>query len=357
MIPRRYSQIRHRAGDGVVLHVDSQDALERFARILAGSRSPTTVRLYVGVLRRWLVFGGAVDRLSKDVLQRWLAERRRQSVAPATINVDLKALRAFYDTMAVIGAAPQAESNNLPSNRRVPAKLVRSFSDDQVLAMLAAPDVSTFTGYRDSVLMRTLWETGLRATELVSLGLGDVLPDAIYVASGKGGRSRWVPISDELHRLLQGYMELRTTTRPGKRAALWVSDKGRALRSRRSVWVIVSRWSRLTLGGAVGYDNVRRAARRKPWSGQYPHLLRASMATTLLRHDCPLPAIMQMLGHVSLDSTARYLDADISHLRHAIEKHPRFHGSAHLGDTAAPPGMSITSRPTGGIRKRAKPVE
>jgi len=339
----------------VALHVDLQDALARFARILMGSRSPTTIRLYVGVVRRWLAYGGAADRLDADLLQRWLGDRRRQHAAPATVNVDLKALRAFYNAMALIGACPQTESNNCPSNRRVLAKLVRSFDDRQVLAMLAAPDVSTFTGYRDSVLMRTLWETGLRASELIGLGLGDVLPDALYVAHGKGGRTRWVPISDELYRLLQGYMELRATARPGKRAALWVSHRGHALRSRRSVWAIVSRWARVGLGGAIGYENVRRAARRRPWSGQYPHLLRASMATTLLRHGCPLTAIMQMLGHSSLDSTARYLEADITHLREAIEKLPRFHQSPSLGESAAPGGMAGSSDPPRRIRQRSKP--
>ncbi|MGN6234954.1 tyrosine-type recombinase/integrase [Dyella sp.] len=309
--------------------MDQADALARFARILADSRSPTTVRLYVGVIRRWLAFGGAVDRLHRPLLEQWLAGRRAARAAPATINVDLKALRAFYNTMALIGAAPQGESNNCPIGRRVPVRIVRTFSDDQVLAMLAAPDLGTFCGYRDSVLMRVLWETGLRASELVALGLGDVREDAIYVASGKGGRSRWVPISDELHGLLQGYLALRDTTRPGKRAALWVTHRGLPLRSRRSVWAIVTRHARAALGQAVGYERVRRAARRRPWSGQYPHLLRASMATTLLRHGCPLPAIMQMLGHRSLDSTARYLGCDIDQLREAIAKHPR-HGSARL---------------------------
>jgi site-specific recombinase XerD len=341
----------------VALQVDAADALTRFARILAGSRSPTTVRLYVGVVRRWLAFGGAVDRLDADLLQRWLGDRRRQKAAPETVNVDLKALRAFYDTMALIGACGQEESNNCPSNRRVPARLVRTFDDSQVLALLAAPDVSTFTGFRDSMMMRMLWETGLRATELVSLGLGDVLPDAVYVAAGKGNRSRWVPISDELYRLVQGYMELRATTRPGKRAALWVTGHGRALRSRRSVWFIVSRWARVALGGAVGYENVRRAARQKPWSGQYPHLLRASMATTLLRHGCPLTAIMQMLGHTSLESTARYLEADITHLREAIAKLPRFHRSPSPDESIGGAGAPDASRPQRRIRQRPKPVE
>lgn len=335
----------------MALQVDATDALTRFARILAGSRSPTTVRLYVGVVRRWLAFGGAVDRLDAGLLQRWLGDRRRQKAAPATVNVDLKALRAFYDTMALIGACGQAESNNCPSNRRVPPRLVRAFDDGQVLAMLAAPDVSTFTGFRDSLMMRTLWEAGLRATELVGLGVGDVLPDAVYVAAGKGGRSRWAPISAELYNLLVGYMQLRATTRPGKRAALWVTAAGRALRSRRSVWAIVSRWARATLGDAAGYDRVRRAARQRPWSGQYPHLLRASMATTLLRHGCPLTAIMQMLGHTSLESTARYLAVDITQLREAIAKHPRNHRSACLPEPAA----AVAGDPTRGIGQRTQP--
>jgi site-specific recombinase XerD len=325
--------------------MDRLDALARFERILAGSRSPTTVRLYVGIIRRWLDYGGAADRLHTELLHRWLGDRRRQKASPGTINIDLCALRAFYGTMALLGLAPQQESNNVPSNRRVPVRLVRWFTDDQVLAMLAAPDIATFIGYRDNVMMRTLWETGLRATELVNLGVGDIQPDAIYVVAGKGGRSRWVPISAELHGLLVGYLHLRAGTRPGKRAALWLTAGGRALRSRRSVWAIVSRHARAALGLAVGYDKVRRAARRRPWTGQYPHLLRASMATTLLAHGCPLPAIMQMLGHESLDSTARYLGADISHLRAAIAKHPRAHRSAAPHAAAAPVGVAPPDDP------------
>lgn len=75
------------AGKVGLLHVDSQDALARFERILAGSRAPTTVQLYVGVVRRWLAYGGAADRLDAGLLQHWLSDRRRQHAAPATIDV------------------------------------------------------------------------------------------------------------------------------------------------------------------------------------------------------------------------------------------------------------------------------
>jgi len=327
--------------------VDQEDALARFARILSGSRSATTIRLYVGIARRWLAFGGAIDRLETNLLHRWLAARRQQGAAAGTINVDLKALRSFYDTLALLGLAPQGESNNCPSNRREPERIVRAFSDSQVLAMIAAPDLSSFLGFRDSLIMRTLWETGLRASELLNLGCGDVRDDALYVTRGKGARSRWVPISSELHAMLQGYLVMRTTTRPGKRAALWVTRHGRALHSRTSVWRIVSGYARATLGNGANYDTVRRAARQRPWTGQYPHLLRASMATTLLAHGCPLPAIMQMLGHVSLDSTARYLGADITHLREAMAKHPRAHRSGAPHDAAASASVPTPGKPDG----------
>lgn len=106
MIPRRYGQTECPAGANTAADADKQDALARFARILRDSRAPTTVRLYVGVVKRWLAFGGAVDRLE-----------------PARLH-----------------AAPQAASNNVPNGRRVPPRLVSTFSDDQMLAMLSAPD-------------------------------------------------------------------------------------------------------------------------------------------------------------------------------------------------------------------------
>jgi hypothetical protein len=74
------------AGKSVLLHVDLQDTLARFARILAGNRSPTTVRLYVGVVRRWLAYGGAADRLDTALLfVRWINEAGASPVAPSSL--------------------------------------------------------------------------------------------------------------------------------------------------------------------------------------------------------------------------------------------------------------------------------
>lgn len=308
---------------------DDQDALARFARILAGSRAPTTVRLYVSYARRWLAAGGRCDRLDRKVLMRWLGDMRRAHARPTTINQAIKSLRAFYGAMYLIGAAPADEARHLPRLRRVPTQPVRALDDVQMERLLAQPDLSTFAGVRDAVMIRALWETGLRASELLGLAVGDVLPDlSLYVACGKGGRSRYVEISAELHEQLRAYMLLRGARRVGKTDALWISERGRPIRARQTVWRIVSSHARAALGGAVWFGRIRRQARQRPWTGHYPHLVRASFATTLLRHGCPLPAIQQLLGHASLDSTARYLGVDMAQLRAAMAKHPRAHASA-----------------------------
>lgn len=296
----------------------------RFDDLLAGlGRAKTTRRLYVGIARAWLDAGGSPCRVDPDFLTRRLAARRRQ-VSQSTLNLEFKALRAFYRCMALAGIADAGAARAIPRGRRTPKRLPRWFTDEQVDALLAQPDLSTFTGLRDHTLIRLLYEAGLRATEMMALQCTDLLPDGVvYVARGKGGHSRFVPIGVDMMQRLDVYLVARAVQRPGNRNALWIRANGIPLRNGRSAWEIVNRYTRRALGCAAGYDRIRHASKRRPWSGQYPHMLRAGFATALLQNDCPLPAIAQMLGHVDLDSTTHYLGADITQLRAAVAKHPR----------------------------------
>lgn len=309
-----------------------REVLARFDDLLAGmGRAKTTRRLYVGIARAWLDAGGSPCRVDPDFLTRRLAARRRK-VGPSTLNLELKALRAFYRCMALAGIAATGTELAIPRGKRTPQRLPRWFTDEQVGALLARPDLSTFIGLRDHTLIRLLYETGLRATEMMALRCTDVLPDgAVYVERGKGGHSRFVPIGIDMMQRLDVYLVARAAQRPGNRNALWIRVDGIPLRDGRSAWEIVNRYARRALGCVAGYDRVRHASKRRPWSDQYPHMLRAGFATALLQHGCPLSAIAQMLGHVSLDSTALYLGTDITQLRAAIEKLPRFKNVEHPG--------------------------
>lgn len=306
---------------GSALSSDSQAAVERFARYLVAlQRSPHTVRLYLGAVERWLVAGGEPGHIDSDRLARWLG-RRRATVATNTVNLDVKALRAFYRVQHDWGECTAADLQRLPRQRRAPTRVPRVLSDEDVGRVLGTLPLDSFIGLRDYAILLTLYAAGLRASELIGMELGDVIDRDVLFVRGKGGRDRYVPIGEQLAGVLDGYLHARAALRPGKRNAFWLRQDGRPLANGRSAWEIVSKRLWEALGVRCGDGRVLRGGR--PWTGHYPHALRASFATALLRRGCPLPAIGQLMGHSRLETTALYLGVDLEQLRTAAALHPR----------------------------------
>lgn len=297
-------------------------------------RSPATVRAYLAAVDRWCQFAGG-PALDAALLQRHL-QARRDAVATGSVNMDIKGLRAWQRWLEV--AAPElAGAVQIPRQRKPPERVVRALTDGEVGMLLAAPDLATFPGLRDHFAMATLYQCGLRATELAMLELGSVLPDGMLYVRGKGGRDRYVPYGDAWAGLLDGYLRARHTTRPGKRSALLVTRHGRGLRDGRSVWVMVDRHARRALGLGCGYTRLERSAIGRPWQGHYPHLLRASFATALHERGVNLMAVSQLLGHASVATTALYLGVSMAQLRKAAACHPR---ARRKGAPDAPQGQN-----------------
>lgn len=231
----------------------------------------------------------------------------------STWNQELVAVRAFYRWAYVMGVTSEDFSAWLPTSIKPPKRLPRYLSDDQIGRILGQPDLSTFVGFRDHVVMRLAYETGITASETAALEIPDILDGFLSVADRYGRRE--LPISRAMAALLADWIQLRRTVRPGKSSALFVTNRGKPFRSGRTVWDIVNRYARQALGLARAFDRVRACARRKPWTGQYPHLLRASFATALLHNGVDLRAVQEMLGHASVKTTARYLGVDIEMLK------------------------------------------
>lgn len=290
--------------------------IDRFSAFLrAGNRSETTIYLYIRVLWRWSGYVGEI--LSPDLAQieAWVRVKRR-SVSVATFNSELSALRSFYRFVYAWGYTDTDMSLRLPTSRRAPARLPRYLTEEQVGHLLAVPAINTLVGYRDHVMMRLAYETGLRAAEIITLQLGSIRPDnTVVVLAGKGGYDRIVPVSAELVGLIEGWVRIRRQTRPGKSACLFVTRTGKPFRKGRSLWEVVDRYARQGLGRGRGWESLERGSKGKPWQGQYPHLLRASFATHLLQNGCDLRSVQEMLGHSSVDTTARYLGVDIEMLK------------------------------------------
>ena len=192
-------------------------------------------------------------------------------------------------------------------------KLPVFLSLDEVERLLAAPGRSTPRGMRDSAMLETLYATGLRASELVKLRLGDINLEAGYlVAFGKGKKQRIVPLGETAVAILRSYIEsarpefIRSTCRASEDAA-FLTRFGRRM-TRQAFWKILA-------------AHARAAGITKPIS---PHKLRHSFATHLVERGADLRSVQAMLGHADIGTTEIYTHLSRAHLRSVYDKfHPR----------------------------------
>lgn len=288
----------------------SDDVIEHWLEALRrAGRSADTVRIYASALNRWLEFAADPLDPGRSDIAAWV-RARTTALKRSTCNLEFSAVRVFYRWLYVEGYTPVDCSRRLPRTHRAPKRLVRYLDVDQMARLLAAPNLAVWSGFRDHVMLRLLYETGIRAGELVRLTLGDVLPDRVLHVEG-----RFLPLSEELARLLMEWQRLRAQVRPGKSATLFLTHHGRPFSRPRAIWQVVNRYAWRALGMRRGYERIQRAAGQRPWSGMSAHLLRASFATALLHSGCDIRYVQALLGHTDVATTARYLGVDIEALK------------------------------------------
>lgn len=219
-----------------------------------------------------------------------------------TRNARLAAIHSFMRYAAVRDPA------SLPITQRVlaiPAKrfdrpVLGYLTRDQIAAILAAPDRSTWSGRRDAVLLATAYNTGARVSELTSLRVRHVLLDrqAAVHLYGKGRKQRVIPLwkntAAELRRWLDQIDRAPDAPVFPNRAGAPLTRSGVRDRLDRAVAVAQQHCPSL--------------------SGQHvtPHTLRHSTAMHLLQSGTDLAVIALWLGHESPATTHHYLEADLA---------------------------------------------
>jgi integrase/recombinase XerC len=184
---------------------------------------------------------------------------------------------------------------------------------DEAFALMETPNPSLIWGARDKAILETLYSTGMRVSELVGLGEGDLDSSlGIVRVFGKGGKERIVPIGEKALEALRIYLEKRDEAAPkagekGRKAPIFINTRGGRLTSR-SVARILQK--HLVRGGI--------------WRKISPHALRHSFATHLLDAGADLRAIQELLGHASLSTTQRYTHVSVDKLMEVYDRaHPR----------------------------------
>ncbi len=287
--------------------------IDRYLDHLAVERglSANTVAAYRRDLER---LGEAFEEAGRSLLSATPADLsahvralRRQGLSPRSIARALSSARGFFAHLVVEGDRKDDPAVDLQAPKLL-SRLPRVLSEEQVEALLEAPDVGTELGLRDRAMIETLYASGLRVSELVSLRLAQLrLDQGILMAFGKGSKERIVPVGESAERWLGRYFrEARPVLERGRSDAVFLSRLGRAM-TRQAFWQTLKRHAR-----AAGVRDVS------------PHVLRHSFATHLLEHGADLRAVQMMLGHSDISTTQIYTHIHQHRLKGLYERfHPR----------------------------------
>jgi len=268
-----------------------------------------------------LQFGQFLDASATDALKATDRELRsfitglasgrpgRPSVAPATVQRKVACLRSFYRHLRredLLDHDPAARLHGPKRRPRLPHVLARA----EVQRLLRQPSGTDPAALRDRALLELMYACGLRASEAISLEVGDVdLEAGILRARGKGSKERLVPVGRQAVRAVAAYLATGRPALVGQREEdhLFVNRRGVGL-SRQGLYKIVQRHAR-----AAGLAD-----------RMSPHTLRHTFATHLLAGGCDLRSVQEMLGHADIATTQIYTHLSAERLRDVYhDAHPR----------------------------------
>ncbi|MCW8887789.1 MAG: site-specific tyrosine recombinase XerD [Gammaproteobacteria bacterium] len=262
-------------------------------------------------LNRWLSDKSiALQSVRKDDLEDYISYRKNKGIKGRTQARILSSVRRFYQHLLRENITEGDVSAQLDSPK-LTRVLPKTLTEDDVDALLMAPNVKQPLGLRDRAMLELLYASGLRVSELVSITINQInLNQGVVRIIGKGNKERLVPMGEEAINWIEKFL---TDGRPDileKRDmtdALFPSRLGNSM-SRQAFWQLIKRYARI-------------AGIKKQLS---PHVLRHAFATHLLNHGADLRVVQLLLGHNSLTTTQIYTHIARERLKsiHA-QHHPR----------------------------------
>ncbi|MDE0067967.1 MAG: tyrosine recombinase XerD [Acidimicrobiaceae bacterium] len=240
-------------------------------------------------------------------------------LAAASVTRTLAAVRGLHRFLVAEERRPDdpAVDVEIPP---VPRGLPKALTVDEVASVIDAVAGDGRVARRDRAILETLYGTGARVSEIVSLSFADIdLHDGLIRLLGKGSKERIVPVGRHAASALQQWfepegrpaMEPERWSRRSDADAVFLNQRGSRL-SRQGAWGVVRRY-----GTEVGLG-----ARLSP------HVLRHSCATHMLDHGADIRTVQELLGHVSISTTQVYTKVSIERLMNVYRAaHPRATGA------------------------------
>jgi integrase/recombinase XerC len=299
--------------------VDSHiDAFIAHLRAVRGA-SPHTVKAYAEDLYQFAEWAtkqgiGGPEAVETNHVRTYLAhlttERR---LARTSVARKIASVRALFRYLIRRGVVARSPAQNVVTPRKQ-TPLPKFLGEDAVAALLSAPDASEPAGLRDRAILEALYASGMRASELVALDLGDLRFDEsgegeARIRRGKGGKERVALLGKAAVCALETYLAVGRPRQAGAKP---------------SNALFLNRW-----GGRLSDRGVRRLFDK--YCGEVaathkvtPHTLRHSFATHLLDNGADLRVVQELLGHSDLSTTQVYTHVTTTRMKDAYDRaHPR----------------------------------
>ncbi|MCL2568382.1 MAG: site-specific tyrosine recombinase XerD [Oscillospiraceae bacterium] len=240
-----------------------------------------------------------------DEYIKWL---RHNGKSAATVSRCIASLRSFYQFLIEHGTVSQNPASDLVPDKAV-KKLPQILTSREVELLLEQPSSVDAKGYRDKAMLETLYATGIRVSELISLDVSDINLAIGIVHCKNWSKERMIPLYPAAITALEEYIN---RVRPHmlsdrNETALFVNMGGERM-SRQGFWKIIKYYQ-------------EKAKINKEIT---PHTLRHSFAAHLLENGADLRSIQEMLGHADISSTQVYAQLVKKQLKEIYHKaHPR----------------------------------
>ncbi len=293
--------------------MERSDWITRFLESLRVERrlSPHTLSAYRRDLASLETFCAAEriarwNQLTAYHIRALVAAQHRRGLDGRSLQRLLSALRSFFEYL--IG---QQELGHNPATGirapKSPRRLPNALDVDQMSRLLELPADGPLA-LRDRAIMELFYSSGLRLSELVTLDITDLdLNDGTVRVTGKGNKTRVVPVGRHARAALRAWIDQRLTIPGPDPRALFIGLAGRRMTPR----AVQSR--------------IRFWGRRQGLEGTlHPHMLRHSFASHLLESSGDLRAVQELLGHADISTTQIYTHLDFQHLAEVYDAaHPR----------------------------------
>jgi len=288
-----------------------QRFIKKFQAYLSIERnaSPHTILNYTKDLESF--FNSTEKKKLEEIdyltVRKYLAVMTNRRSSKRSIARRLSTLRTFFKFLyrdGYIKTNPVSGVSTPKLDRKLPVFL----DEIKVVQFITAPSKDDLSGLRDRAILETLYSSGMRVSELVSMNISNIdFISGLVKVLGKGRVERLTPIGEEAAKALRQYLNARSKNKKDKIPAVFLNKSGQRITDR-SIRRIVDKY-------------ISAAAIKEKIS---PHSLRHSFATHLLNKGADLRSVQELLGHKNLSTTQIYTHVSQERLKAVYDKaHPR----------------------------------